>query len=171
MIPPELYWVKTPWPGRLAIMPRPRCGDWLEDEVAGWRQAGVDVILSLLTPEEVDELGLEEEAALCRRAGLGFESFPIEDRQVPVSRGAARKLVESLAAQLQQGKNLAIHCRQGVGRAGLIAASILSLGGDSVERILQSLTEARRCAVPETAEQRKWVEEFARSRAVGVPHS
>src|SRR5438874_882122 len=26
--------------GRLAIMPRPRAGDWLPDEVASWRGAG-----------------------------------------------------------------------------------------------------------------------------------
>jgi protein-tyrosine phosphatase len=166
MITSELYWVETPWLGRIAIMPRPRGGDWLEDEVSGWRNAGVHVVLSLLTPEEVEELDLMREGDLCRREGLEFLSFPIEDRQVPTSRNTVETLIESLARKLQEGKNVAIHCRQGVGRAGLVAASVLSLGGDSVDQVLQALTKARHCAVPETPEQRKWVEDFARSRPV-----
>ena len=32
----DLYWVESPTPGRLAVFARPRGGDWLPDEVAGW---------------------------------------------------------------------------------------------------------------------------------------
>src|SRR6476620_4583045 len=63
----DIYWIPGPWPGRLGIAPRPRGGDWLADEVKAWRAAGVDVVTSLLTPEEVAELGLQEEEALVRR--------------------------------------------------------------------------------------------------------
>lgn len=45
----ETYWVNGPWLGKLAIGPRPRGGDWLEDEVSAWRLAGIDAVLSLLT--------------------------------------------------------------------------------------------------------------------------
>ena len=48
----ELYWVDGPWLGKLALAARPRGGDWLEDEMANWRRAGIDTVLSLLTPEE-----------------------------------------------------------------------------------------------------------------------
>jgi hypothetical protein len=48
----EFYWVDGPWPGKLALASRPRGGDWLEDEMAGWRRTGIDTMLSLLTPEE-----------------------------------------------------------------------------------------------------------------------
>ena len=34
--------------GRLAIMARPRAGDWLEDEISGWRAQGVEIVVSLL---------------------------------------------------------------------------------------------------------------------------
>jgi hypothetical protein len=40
----ELYWIERPWRGRLAIMPRPRGGDWLDDEIQSWRRSGVDVV-------------------------------------------------------------------------------------------------------------------------------
>ena len=54
----ELYWIEGPWPGRLAIVPRPRGGEWLEDEIRSWKQAGVNVVVSLLTNDEITELGL-----------------------------------------------------------------------------------------------------------------
>jgi hypothetical protein len=39
-------------PGRLAIVPRPRGGDWLADEVARLKAAGVDILVSMLEPAE-----------------------------------------------------------------------------------------------------------------------
>src|ERR1700693_5787458 len=34
---PELIWIPGPWAGRLAMSNRARGGDWLDDEVRGWR--------------------------------------------------------------------------------------------------------------------------------------
>jgi hypothetical protein len=45
----------------LAIMPRPRAGDWLEDEVSSWHGAGIRTVVSLLEAHEVAELGLDSE--------------------------------------------------------------------------------------------------------------
>ena len=42
---PEIYWIPSPWSGRLAVLPRPR-GDWLEDEFSEFRRMGVDVMVS-----------------------------------------------------------------------------------------------------------------------------
>ena len=58
----KVFWVDGPWRGRLGILPRPRGGDWLRDETAAWREAGVDVVVSLLEPEEAAQLVLEDEA-------------------------------------------------------------------------------------------------------------
>jgi len=49
---PDLFWIPGPWRGRLAVATRPRGGDWLADEAAGWRRAGLDVVVSLLENEE-----------------------------------------------------------------------------------------------------------------------
>jgi hypothetical protein len=32
----------------LAIMPRPRAGDWLEDEIDQWQREGLKIVVSLL---------------------------------------------------------------------------------------------------------------------------
>ncbi len=61
----DLYWVETGSTGRLATMARPRAGDWLEDEMRGLRAMHVDVIVSLLTDDEVSELALGAEAQAC----------------------------------------------------------------------------------------------------------
>src|SRR5580693_3849474 len=95
----ELYWISGPWRGRLAIMPRPRGGDWLEDEIQSWRRFGVDLILSLLTPDEIAELSLADEEELCRANGVQFVSFPIMDRGIPSSVEAFSDLVTKLAEQ------------------------------------------------------------------------
>src|SRR6185503_14796863 len=76
----ELYWIEGSWPGKLAIVPRPRGGDWLADEVQAWRQAGLDVMVSLLTQEENAELDLTQEAESSQTGGLQFIEFPIPDR-------------------------------------------------------------------------------------------
>ena len=66
----EVYWVPGPWPGRLGVVPRPRGGDWLADEVRSWKASQIDVVASLLTPEEAAELDLLAEEALARDEGL-----------------------------------------------------------------------------------------------------
>ena len=70
------YWVDTGNPLRLAIVPRPRGGDWLEDELDQMKRAGIDVLVSMLQVDEAAELGLSSEAELCEAKGIVFRSFP-----------------------------------------------------------------------------------------------
>jgi len=153
----EIYPIDSVPCGRLAIMPRPRAGDWLPDEVESWRQAGMDCIVSLLEPAEVAELGLEHEPELCERAGLEFVQFPIPDCSVPASTQAFSAFIESLISRLGQGRGVAIHCRMGVGRSALVAACLLAALGQPLESAWRSIEKARRLRVPDTDEQRAWV--------------
>lgn len=157
----RLYWIEGPWRGRLAIIPRPRGGDWLEDEVSDWRKVGIDVVVSFLTTDEVDELGLEEEEQVCQAHDLRFVSFPIPDQEVPPSKQAAESLVNDLEQALADGKNVALHCRQGIGRSATIAAALLVAAGDAPNKAFAEISAARGFKVPETVEQKQWVEDFA----------
>ena len=156
----ELYWITGPWAGRLAISARPRAGDWLKDEMSEWQRAGVDTVVSLLTIDEERELELEREAHVSRAAGMAFISFPIVDRDVPSSRLDLVRLTDQLNAELACGKNVVLHCRQGIGRAGLVAASLLMTAGAGLENAISEVSDARGLPVPETAEQRAWLAEF-----------
>ncbi len=160
---PTMYWVPDVPAGRLAIVPRPRGGDWLADEVRAWRAAGVDVLVSLLTRAEVDEWDLQELETLCRQNGIQFLPFPIADRDVPQSVERFKALVGTIRARLLDGKSAAVHCRAGIGRSSIVAAGTLVLMGLDVKTAFDRLTKARGAPVPDTEEQRIWIEQFARS--------
>jgi protein-tyrosine phosphatase len=167
----EVYWIAGPWTGRLAIAARPRGGDWLEDEARAWRTEGLDVIVSTLEPEEVQELGLEEEAKWVRAANVEFLEFPIPDRGIPSSLRSTLALVQQLESYLEKGQSVGIHCRQGVGRSALLAACLLVRSGLEAQTAFQRIECARGFTVPETLEQRGWVKRFAEAMAPATKHS
>src|SRR5438046_2788083 len=125
----KVFWVAGPWRGRLGILPRPRGGDWLGDETTAWREAGIDVVVSLLEPDEEAELVLEGEAAAAAASGVDFKPFPIPDRGVPASRESVVQLARGIVDALETGRNVGVHCRQGIGRAGLIVGGGLVAAG------------------------------------------
>ena len=67
-----------------------------------------------------------------------------------------------------EGKNVAVHCRQGIGRSGLIAAGLLTTSGIPPDEAIQIVSTARRLAVPETMDQRLWVEQLPTNPSVVI---
>lgn len=157
----KLYWIDGPWLGRLALAARPRGGDWLDDELAAWRAAGVNVVVSLLMPDEDVDLQLVDEGVTADRLGLRFRSIPIVDRDVPESWQKFSRQVDWVLSDLSEGRNVVVHCRQGVGRAGLVASSLLMLEGLDSEHAVEQVSSGRGLVVPETEEQRRWLDSFA----------
>jgi protein-tyrosine phosphatase len=157
----DWFTIPAPYPGRLAVAPRPRGGDWLEDEMVGWRAAGAGLVVSLLTPGEAAEFELGDEAAAANASGMRFIGFPVPDRDVPASRERFRELVSEVAGELAAGRGVVIHCRQGIGRAGLLAAGVLIATGFGPAEAVSRVSAARGRPVPETPAQRRWLDEFA----------
>ncbi|WP_298394083.1 protein-tyrosine phosphatase family protein [Sphingobium sp.] len=122
----ELYWIDAPSIFKLGIMARPRSGDWLEDEIAHWRRSGVNLVVSLLESEEIDDLGLAMEAALCEQNGIRYLSFPIPDRGIPNDATETMRFAASIA---NKDAVIAIHCRAGIGRSSVMAAAVLISSG------------------------------------------
>jgi len=141
-------------------MARPRAGDWLDDEIAGWQAEGIDIVVSLLEPDEVSELGLHQEADLCREHKIDFISFPIPDRGVPASLRDAEALARLMSLRMAEDKAVAVHCRAGIGRSALVAASALVCSGFHPDAAFESIGRARGVRVPDTDEQRDWVGTF-----------
>lgn len=156
-----LYWIEGPWAGKLAIAPRPRGGDWLADELRAWHRAGINGVVSALTAAEMSDLDLVLENALCLEEGLWFANFPIEDRDVPGSQADVLAELKHWDERLQNGESVLIHCRQGIGRSSLLAASLLVTDGVSPNDAWQRIETSRRAPVPDTAEQKAWVERLA----------
>jgi hypothetical protein len=170
MTRPEVYWIDLPAGVRLAIIPRPRAGDWLDDEIAGWRAEGIGVIVSLLEAGEVKELGLHREAALCHDLDMEFIAFPVPDDGVPASTRETMTLAEAIVARLDEGKAVAVHCRAGIGRSSLIAACVLVLLGLAPGMAFDRIGKARGVKVPDTEGQRDWVDMFRETTTTGGIH-
>ena len=163
-----IFWIDSDKSGRIGIMPRPRGGDWLEDEVISLRDSGADVVVSLLENEELTELELVEEQSLCEKRGLQYISFPIPDRNVPESAQETARLGDMLAQLASKGENVVIHCRQGIGRSSIIAAIVLTSQGATVEEAFERISKARGRPVPDTPEQKEWVADFVAARRRNV---
>ncbi len=155
-----LYVITTPGPGRLATMAHPRGGDRLADEMAALARAGVDVLVSALTPDEQDRLALAGTADAAAAAGVEFVAFPIPDRGVP-DPAAAIDLGVRLAAQLRAGRFVVTHCFAGIGRSTLLAAVALLILGATTDQALALVETARGLPVPDTPQQRAWLYDLA----------
>ncbi|HEX4738765.1 MAG TPA: hypothetical protein VH331_14500 [Allosphingosinicella sp.] len=161
MMRSSIAWIRHPAGGRLGIMARPRSGDWLEDEIAAWRADGVDHVFSLLVREEIADLGLEAEEILCAAQAINFHAYPIPDRGIPSDTEEAREVAEFIFALGEAGKSVAIHCRAAIGRSALIAGAALVRGGLAADEAFATIAEARNVEVPDTDEQRRWLDLFA----------
>ena len=157
----ELHWVDGPWLGKLALAARPRGGEWLDEELARWQESGVHTVFSLLTPQEQEDLDLKEEERKAKARRMEFRSFPIPDRQVPDSEARLARALEKLDKELASGRNVVLHCRQGIGRSGLVAACLLVTKGLETGAAIRRLSAARGVSIPETSEQRRWIDHFA----------
>ena len=161
---PDLFWIPGPWSGRLAVITRPRGGDWLLDEAKGWRRAGIDMIVSLLEMDEVAQLDLTHEGNAAEASNVRFVPFPIPDRGIPASTAAALRLITVIVDSLRNGENVAVHCRQGIGRSGMIAAGVLVNSGVTPEQAIETVSLARGQMIPETRGQRQWLKELPTER-------
>jgi len=144
-------------PYRLAIVSRPRGGDWLRDELMALSHEGVEALVSMLTEDEAEELGLSKESEECAAAGITFVNIPIPDRSVPSDRNEFLRGVDRLAQMVRDGRFLGVHCRACIGRSSLLAVAVLVRLGRKVEEAFDAVEVARGCSVPDTLEQRRWV--------------
>jgi protein-tyrosine phosphatase len=153
---PETYYIMDVGDGGLGIMPRPRGNDWLEDEIIGLRDLGYEIVVSFLEHSEEIELELTHEKRYCEQNNIKFVSFPIADRGIPHIE-TFLYLVSQLYQEIIQGKKAILHCRGGIGRAGITASSILIRHGMSGEEAFFKVSEARGLNVPDTEEQKLWI--------------
>jgi protein-tyrosine phosphatase len=155
-----VLWIGEAEPSRLAIVLRPRGGEELQADLEIARDAGIDILVSLLTGKDNEELGLTSEGRIAEQLGMKFISYPILDRCTPSDPAGFRKLVTDLRDRVRLGRSVGAHCRGCIGRATvLIAAVMIALGWDASEA-LRRIESARGFPVPDTPEQLEWILTF-----------
>jgi protein-tyrosine phosphatase len=153
----DIFWIEGDPSVSLAIVMKPRPGDWLEDDLARMKRDGIETLVSLLENEEAEMLALADEGPLARKVGLQFLSHPIPDVHVPPNIAEFRRFITNLASRLRAGEHIGVHCRGSIGRATVTAAATLIQLGWTPKAALDAITSARGCAVPDTQEQEDWI--------------
>jgi protein-tyrosine phosphatase len=147
--------------GSISLMPKPPGGKLLPDYIDYLNNKNINVVVSLLQFDEINTFSLVNEWSHCTEFDIEFINFQIKDHGVPQFFVPFNQLIEKLTQDVNEGKNIAIHCFAGIGRTGLTAASILIKLGMQVDLALISLSQTRGLRVPETIDQITWLHHHA----------
>ena len=106
--------------------------------------AGADAVVTMMPDAELSEFKADTLPAECAALGLAWFQLPVEDDCAPEAPFAAAfaNHKTALLARLAAGQTLAIHCRGGSGRTGLMAAILLLESGyapTQVKSLVQGL--------------------------------
>ena len=155
----KIHWINEERIGEklIGIMARPRGNDWLDDEIKLLKSREIDCLVSLLEKSEEWELGIQEEEEICKKWGIEFISFPIEDVSIPKNEIEFISLAESLGNRIYENKKVVIHCRMGIGRSSILVAAIMIRLGYEGKDVFEIIGKYRNLKVPDTEEQKNWI--------------
>lgn len=132
-------------------------GAWdrdLRTDIEAIRDWGASSVVTLIEPHEFDLLSVRGLPDAARNAGLVWLHAPIPDVSVPgpAFRAAWRTIGPKLLNDLREGRSVVVHCRGGLGRAGMVAAQLLVMMGEDAHAAIERVRSVRPGAI-ETSEQ------------------
>ena len=136
-------------------------GYWARDlsiDLDAIRNWGAAAVVTLIEPKEFLLLRVEPLGEEVRRRGMLWFHLPIPDVSTPDESFETNWALagDTLRTLLRNGRDVLVHCRGGLGRAGTIAARLLiELGMEPAVAI--SRVRAVRPGAIETREQEKYV--------------
>lgn len=148
--------------GKLIFTPCPGTKESsLEQALSVLKEAGAAAVISLMPHHELTTNGAEQTAEQCQALGLGWYHLPVADEQVPQQDFDAgwKASGPAILEQLRGGQSLAIHCKGGSGRTGLIAARILIEAG-IVRAEAIALVQALRPKAIQHPAHVSWISQF-----------
>jgi hypothetical protein len=155
---PNTYWVI---PRRLLAGEYPIGADYSDARarLARFREAGINSFIDLTEKGELPEY------RHLLPVHTHYQRSPIADTQVPASANQILKLLADIHAAIQAKHCLYVHCRQGIGRTGLVVGCYLAdEGGDgklAIQELNRLWAQSARAAswpkVPQTAEQADYI--------------
>ena len=116
------------------------------DTIAGW---GATLVLTLVEPAELLELKVPQLGHEIRQRGIAWRHLPIADYSVPTERFEEQWATDGreIREMLRNGDDVLVHCKGGLGRAGMIAARLLAELGMDPDEAIRSVRRARKGAI------------------------
>jgi cyclin-dependent kinase inhibitor 3 len=145
--------------GRLAISQTPgRFNLYLD--LLTMKENKIDIIICLLTWTEMKSLNIINYPNLAQEAGFTFYHLPIVDGCAP-RKEEADLLIPSIMNNLCLGKNVLIHCKLGLGRAGTIASCCINNLGVSTEDAIEYVKLKRPGSI-KTSKQLQFLKKYCK---------
>lgn len=116
------------------------------DAIVAW---GATLVLTLVEPAELQALHVPQLGQEVQRRGLRWAHLPIADVGVPGEpfERAWRTEGAEIRRRLRAGADVLVHCKGGLGRAGMIAARLLVELGWPAEQAIRAVRQVRRGAI------------------------
>ncbi|AOE85139.1 cyclin-dependent kinase inhibitor 3 family protein [Pseudomonas sp. TCU-HL1] len=149
-------------PGKLIFTPCPGTRDSsLDEALETLKQAGASAVITLMPLSELNANGVDRIAEHCEQLELAWFHLPVADEQVPQDdfNQAWDGWKQQILDLLNSGKHLAIHCKGGSGRTGLIAARILIETGVPRAEAIAQVQALRPKAIQHPAHV-DWINQF-----------
>ena len=132
--------------GTLVFTPCPGTkGVGLRDALAQLAEAGAAAVITLMPDDEMARNQVADLPLACADAGLQWFHLPIADDTAPGQefREAWEKLRDAVFGVLEAGEAVAIHCKGGSGRTGLMAAIIMLERGTAHTEVIAGVKGLR----------------------------
>ena len=125
----------------------------VKESLAQLKEAGASAVVSLTPDSELQGLKAQEIGKDCEQLALAWFQIPISDDAGPESVffNAWQQHRVVLIGLLRQGDTLAVHCRGGAGRTGLMIALLLCELGYNKEQAKEMVQGVRPSALTNPA--------------------
>ena len=116
------------------------------DAIAAW---GAKLVLTLLEPAELTALNVQHLGSEIQGRGIEWRHLPIADHSVPGDAFERMWVTQGreIRAMLRNGNDVLVHCKGGLGRAGMIAARLLAELGMAPIDAIRSVRSVRKGAI------------------------
>lgn len=123
------------------------------DAIEAWNASAV---ITLVEQHELEALGVTRLGEEVRSRYIDWLHLPIPDVSTPDPRFEQSWAAagESLRARIRDGFNVLVHCKGGLGRAGMIAARLLTELGEDPSEAIRAIRQVRPGAIETPAQER-----------------
>lgn len=136
-VPGKSKFLLTPCPGTKEVS--------VEESIRALKAEGAQVLITMMTDSEMEKYQVTHIPQIAAEEGMDWFHFPVEDDCAP-STATEKKIAGSLNLLLElmeQEKTIAMHCKGGTGRTGLISAILMLESGMALTEVTQLIQSVK----------------------------